>query len=228
MQKNISKYLLIGLIIISVFIGISCNQKKEDSIFLLEGNIIGLTSDYLLGGYDPETVEITLVIPFAKYLAKNKNIESIKYQIHSAYFRIFLKTNNSSDMYSQLEHLINDLPHISDTKEYFQNSAEKEQEQKIYIASSNYSAFRKDEFHILGKPLLVPLSGMTEKKITELTPEIMSKQLLITCDRMRLSQYDIKLDDVRASISGYLLALAKGELILITQLNNKIKQSSNL
>ncbi|MBU1044789.1 MAG: hypothetical protein KJ915_10385 [Candidatus Omnitrophica bacterium] len=220
MQKNISKYLLIGMMIVSVFVGIACNQKKGDSIFLLEGNIIGLTPDYLLGGYDPETVETNLIIPFAKYLAKNKNIESIKYQIQPAYFRIFLKTNSNSDLYSQLEHLIDDLPNASDAKEYFQKSAEKELDQKIYIASSNYSGFRKDELHLLGKPLLLSLAGMTEEKLTELTPEIMSKQLLITCDRMRLAQYDLKLDDVRASISGYLLALSKGESILITQLND--------
>jgi hypothetical protein len=227
MQKIISNYLLTGVLITIVFVGISCSQKQEDSIFLLEGNIIGPDTDFLLGGYDPMTVETNLVIPLAEYLAKNNNIKSIKYQIHSMYFRMFLRTINSADMYSQLERLINELPSASDPREYLQKSVEKQTDQNIYIASGNYSGFRKDDIHILRKPLLLPLSGMTEEKLTKLTPEIVCNQLLIKCDRMRLDRFNIKLDDIRDIISTHYFALTTNDSILLTQLND-IKELENM
>ncbi|MBU3949926.1 MAG: hypothetical protein KJ826_17120 [Proteobacteria bacterium] len=167
-------------------------------------------------------VESNLVIPFAKYLSQNEHIKSVKYQINPTYFRVFINTSNPKGevaMHNELLDLINGLPIVSESLNGPGGLPSVLDKGKVYIATNNLYVGTADQFHILRKPIVLPISGMTEQKISSLVPDITGRRLLVRYDKSRLIQYKIQFKDVSDIISARYLDLKEGSSILITDMD---------
>lgn len=190
--------LLIGLVAISLT-ATSCKSKNEPTVFLLECNIIGMDIDFLSGGYNTSEVETNLCIPVIKHLSSNKDIDLIKYQIHPAYFRIFIRTTKAcdqADMYDRLKKLIDTFPDKLNTS-------------KVYNKYDD-----KNKYYIFGKPLLLPVSDL--KAIEQLSDvqTAMGKRQVVRLNRNRTVRYGITMQDIADSI--YSAVLKNDHSLLIT------------
>lgn len=199
------KLVLLIFVLLLIHTIISCSKVHDESLFLLEGNISGLDIDLSLGGFDPSEVESVLVIPLIKNLASNPNIVSVKYQIHPTYFRIFIKASDrvtTADMHDQLISIVNNLP-------------------EGFINNELFSSYHVNQFHIFGKLLILPISNMTEQKLTELVPETMGQILIIECDESRMHQFEIQYQDVAEALTGARHQLNdNGSFLLVTNQEN--------
>jgi hypothetical protein len=223
-MKSIRRELILVIIIFifSIIIMISCSQKHEASMFLIEGNITGLDIDIIFGGYDPSLVEEKLVIPTVEHIARLKDIEAIKYQISPTYFRIFLKTDNYQDdavVYSQLLDLVDKLPNLTEImedREELEKYLIKMDDNEPHIVTGNKSVFRnKDEYLLSGEPLVLPIASTVEPNLSSIIPDMRAKQLTIRFDRGRLAQFGINFNNLSDIVSAKYFKLSGNDSLLL-------------